>query len=280
MGLWCLLRDSQPHTSWHKTAGAVFLLQAGRWGTKMGLQNGRGLSAPHVWGHNWETRMAGSAWNVWSRTTRAGDLETEAQSWRSRTPELRARHRAAVIAVWSWQKTRHVHSWGQAVSPAMSPHICGKAARRTRWGKDCFFNKERKWRHRWREQRHDCQGAGEGAWESGLDRHTTVMLCLEPLSDEDLPCPRGELGSALWWPTWEGNPKKMEICVCSGSTRGTAEADPTLQSKYTPKMQKRKGSWKTAYPDAKQWNGALILPYRQKLGWIKELNKRLEVINL
>ena len=88
----------------------------------------------------------------------------------------------------------------------------------------------------------------------------------------------GMLGSALWWPTWEGNPKKMEICVCSGSTCATAEADPTLQSKYSPKKQKWKSSWKSAYPDAKQWNGALILPYRQKLGWIKELNKRLEVI--
>ena len=124
MGLWCLLRDSQPHTSWHETAGAVFYLQAGMWGTRIGLQNGRGLSAPHVWGHSWEARLAGSAWNVWSRTTRAGDLETEARSWRSNTPELRARHKATANAVWSWQKTRYVPSWGQAVSPAMSPHVC------------------------------------------------------------------------------------------------------------------------------------------------------------
>lgn len=65
------------------------------------------------------------------------------------------------------------------------------------WGNDCLFNKEQKWRHRCREQRRDCYGAGDGAWEIGIDIYVIVILCLEYVTSENCCAAQGTLGNAL-----------------------------------------------------------------------------------
>lgn len=167
MGLWFLLWTSQPHTSWQETTAAVFYLWIGRWGTKTGLQNRCGLSVPHVWGHNWETEVSGSTLNVWSRTNRASDLETEEQTWRNNTPWSHSTSQSSKQSSGALAWNGHVRSWSKTVSPEINPHICGqlvfgKDIQPTEWGSDCLFNEERKWRHRCREQGMIAKAAGGG----------------------------------------------------------------------------------------------------------------------
>ena len=147
-------------------------------------------------------------------------------------PGLTVRHKAVTKAVGPWHKT---DMYIQGTKPWINPHICGqlifgKGIQHTEWGNDCFFNKEKKWRHRCREQRHDCQGAGEGAWEIRIDIYVIATRRLKYETNENLLCSTGNSRQCSLV-TWMGRKSKTEGDLCARRADPpccTAETDPTL----------------------------------------------------
>ena len=61
----------------------------------------------------------------------------------------------------------------------------------------------------------------------------------------------GTLLNALWWPKWEGNPKRGDVCIrMADSLCCTAENTTTLQSNYTPNKGFKKASFLQSYLNA------------------------------
>ena len=56
------------------------------------------------------------------------------------------------------------------------------------------------------------KGGGGMNWETEINIYTIDTVCRQ-LMRTDYTARKTQLGS-LWWPKWEGNPKRRDICVC------------------------------------------------------------------